>query len=87
MKRMLAVATAIALFAAIGAIAFAAFGRGARSDETPTSGVPASDDNALVMPYAPLAVQAQMKRGEGHAYVTWGDTSTVTARPSNLSVP
>ena len=77
MKKMLAVATAIALFAAIGAIALAVIGTGARGDEAPSSGVP-PDDNALVMPYAPPAVQAQMKRGEGHAYVTWGDTSTAT---------
>ena len=77
MKRMLAVATAIALFAAIGTVVFAGIGTGARGDEAPSSGVP-SDDNALVMPYAPPAVQAQMRRGEGHAYVSWGDTSTAT---------
>ncbi len=75
--KMLAVATAIALVAAIGAIAFAGFGTGARGDVAPSSSV-SPDDNALVMPYAPPAVQAQMRRGEGHVYVTWGDTRTAT---------
>jgi hypothetical protein len=73
MKKMLALATAIALFAAIGAAA--------RGDITPSPDVAPSsgvtpDDNALCMPYAPPAVQAEIKRGEGHCYVTWGDTST-----------
>ena len=77
MKKVLAVAMAIALFAAIGAIAFAAIGTGAWGSKAPSSGVTA-DDNALLMPYAPTAVQAQMERGEGHVYVTWGDTSTAT---------
>jgi hypothetical protein len=72
--KMLAVGTAIALF---GAIVFTAISTGAPRDKAPSSGVLA-DDNALVMPYAPPAVQAQMRRGEGHAYVTWGDTSTAT---------
>lgn len=75
MKWKLAVATGIALFAVIAAVAFAAIGTGAQGDEAPP---PSGDDNALVMPYAPPAVQAQMKRGEGHAYVLRGDTSTAT---------
>jgi hypothetical protein len=70
----------IALIAAIGAVAlFAAIGAGARGDETPSAGV-TPDDNALVMPFAPPAVQAAMKRGDGHVYVTWGDMSPSTSR-------
>jgi len=72
----------IALIAAIGAVApFAAIGAGARGDETTPRPVVTPDDNALVMPFAPPAVQAAMKRGgDGHVYVTWGDMSPSTSR-------